>query len=189
MHLNPYGEYAVLLAASLANDWPESRAGIIAQTREHGMTMDFPHAPGDHEAVHRVIQRWLDVVDAGTPALRAELLNELMKDAAAYPRLTDHDQEGWHLHYRDDGQPLAGVLLAVFSVGTALHLTTRGMTRLKRCEAGDAPGDPCRNVVVDVTRNGRQRFCSVRCGNRAAVRRHRAAQNWPASAGRSRPGR
>ena len=88
-----------------------------------------------------------------------------------------------------DGQPLAGVLLAVFSVGTALHLTTRGMTRLKRCEAGDAPGDPCRNVVVDVTRNGRQRFCSVRCGNRAAVRRHRAAQNWPASAGRSRPGR
>lgn len=46
MHLNPYGEYAVLLAASLANDWPESRAGIIARTREHGMTMDFPHAPG-----------------------------------------------------------------------------------------------------------------------------------------------
>ncbi|EEB9150677.1 CGNR zinc finger domain-containing protein, partial [Salmonella enterica subsp. enterica serovar Paratyphi B] len=29
MHLNPYGEYAVLLAASLANDWPEDRAGIV----------------------------------------------------------------------------------------------------------------------------------------------------------------
>lgn len=185
MHLNPYGEYAVLLAASLANDWPDSRAGIIARTRGHGMTMTFPEGPEDHHEVHGVIHRWLEVVDAGTPGLRAELLNVLMKDAAAYPRLTDHDGEGWHLHYRDGGQSLAEVLLAVFSVGTALHLTTRGMTRLRRCEAGVAPGDPCRNVVVDVTRNGRQRFCSVRCGNRAAVRRHRAAHSQPASATRS----
>lgn len=175
MHLNPYGEYAVLLAASLANDWPGTRAGIIERTREHGMTMAFPEAPQDHHAVQGVIRRWLEVVDAGTPGRRAELLNVLMRDAAAYPRLTDHDQEGWHLHYRDDGQSLADVLLAVFSVGTALHLTTRGMTRLRRCAAGETPDDPCRNVVVDVTRNGRQRFCSVRCGNRAAVRRHRAA--------------
>ncbi|WP_284690596.1 CGNR zinc finger domain-containing protein [Microbacterium tenebrionis] len=38
-----------------------------------------------------------------------------------------------------------------------------------RCQA-----PPCTNVVADVTRNGRQRFCSVRCANRAAVRRHRA---------------
>jgi predicted RNA-binding Zn ribbon-like protein len=79
------------------------------------------------------------------------------------------------MHYRDDdARTLAEVLRAVFSVGTALHLTTRGMHRLGRCEAGATPGDPCRNVVVDVTRNGRQRYCSVRCANRAAVRRHRA---------------
>ena len=177
MHLNPYGEYAVLLAASLANDWPDSRSGIIRRAREFGMTMAFPEAPDDHRQVHRVIQRWLEVVDAATPDRRAELLNVLMKDAAAYPRLTDHDHEGWHLHYRDGGQSLAEVLLAVFSVGTALHLTTRGMSRLRRCEAGEAPGDPCRNVVADTTRNGRQRFCSVRCGNRAAVRRHRASRS------------
>ncbi|WP_374113801.1 CGNR zinc finger domain-containing protein [Microbacterium sp. zg.B96] len=35
-------------------------------------------------------------------------------------------------------------------------------------------GDECDNVVVDVTRNGRQRYCSVRCANRDGVRRHRA---------------
>jgi predicted RNA-binding Zn ribbon-like protein len=28
--------------------------------------------------------------------------------------------------------------------------------------------------VVDVTRNGRQRYCSVRCANRDTVRNHRA---------------
>ncbi len=99
----------------------------------------------------------------------AKLLNEQMAAVTAYPRLTDHDDEGWHLHYRDDRQALPGVLGSVIPVGTALHLTTRGVTRLGRCAA-----EPCANVVADVTRNGRQRYCSVRCANRAAVRRHRA---------------
>ena len=171
MHLNPYGEYAVLLAASLANDWPVDRAGIEERTREKGMTMTFTPAEDDHERVRGVIDDWLEIVDATDPATRAALLNAQMAQAAAYPRLTDHDGEGWHLHYRDDVPSLPFVLRAIISVGTSLHLVTRGMHRLGRCAA-----PPCANVVVDVTRNGRQRFCSVRCANRAAVRRHRARE-------------
>ncbi|MGJ0389019.1 CGNR zinc finger domain-containing protein [Microbacterium sp. CGR1] len=169
MHLNPYGEYAVLLAASLADDFPTDRAGIEERTLERGMTMTFPPAPDDHERVREVVDDWLQIVDERDPAARAEVLNAQMAEAAAYPRLTNHDGEGWHLHYRDDVQSLPYVLRAIFAVGTSLHLVTRGMDRLGRCEAS-----PCTNVVVDVTRNGRQRFCSVRCANRAAVRRHRA---------------
>lgn len=175
MHLNPYGEYAALMAASLANDWPDDRDGIVARTRECGMTVEFPTHADDHSRVRRVIDEWLTVVDAADPLERARILNSHMATVAAYPRLTDHNDEGWHLHYRDDdARSLPHVLSAVISVGTALHLTTRGMQRLRRCAAGEAPGDPCTNVVVDVTRNGRQRYCSVRCANRAAVRRHRA---------------
>lgn len=174
MHLNPYGEYAVLLAASLADDWPADRHGIEARTREFGMTMAFADRPDDHASTRRVIDDWLTVVDAPTAPERARLLNAQMAAAAAYPRLTDHDDEGWHLHYRDEDQSLAHVLHAVISVGTALHLTTRGMHRLGRCEAGLLVPGECTAVVVDVTRNGRQRYCSVRCANRAAVRRHRA---------------
>ncbi|WP_154605223.1 MULTISPECIES: CGNR zinc finger domain-containing protein [Arthrobacter] len=174
MHLNPYGEYAVLLAASLANDFPSDRPGIIARARELGMTMDFTPADGDHAGVRQIVDDWLAVVDAKDPLERATLLNAQMAAEAAYPRMVDHDGEGWHLHYRDDNQTLPHVLRAVISVGTALHLTTRGMGRLGRCAAGDTPGDPCAAVVVDVTRNGRQQYCSVRCANRAAVRRHRA---------------
>ena len=175
MHLNPYGEYAVLLAASLANDWPTDRSGIVARTRELGMTAEFPEVPGDHGRVRSVIDDWLTVVDADDPHDRSRILNAQMAAVTAYPRLTDHNDEGWHLHYRDDdATALPHVLAAVISVGTALHLTTRGMHRLGRCAAGRTPGDPCQNVVVDITRNGRQRYCSVRCANRAAVRRHRA---------------
>lgn len=168
MHLNPYGEYAVLLAGSLANDWPSDAVGIVERAREEGMTMVFPSGPDDHAEVRQVIDDWLTVVDADDPRERARLLNRQMAEAAAYPQLTDHDDEGWHLHYREGDQTLAEVLAAVISVGTALHLTTRGMHRLHRCAAD------CDAVVVDVTRNGRQQYCSVRCANRAAVRRHRA---------------
>jgi predicted RNA-binding Zn ribbon-like protein len=175
MHLNPYGEYAVLLAASLANEWPDDREDIVDRAQAFGMQTPFANAkPDDHAAVRTVIDQWLAVVDEPLPERRADLLNQHLAAAAAYPRLTNHDDEGWHLHYRDADQTLPHVLEAVISVGTALHLTTRGMHRLHRCDAGNDPGDPCRNVVVDVTRNGRQRYCSVRCANRATVRRHRA---------------
>ena len=174
MQLNPYGQYAVLLAASLADDWPEDRSALVRRTREFGMTMAFPQAPDDHRRTRTVVDRWLEVVDAPDDRTRAAVLNAQMAAVAAYPRLTDHDDEGWHLHYRDEDRSLPDVLAAVFSVGTALHLTTRGMHRLGRCLAGEDVRDTCRNVVVDVTRNGRQRYCSVRCANRAAVRRHRA---------------
>lgn len=169
MHLNPYGEYAVLLAASLANEWPDDRDGIEARTREMGMTMTFPVASDDHERTRVVIDEWLRIVDAPDDGTRAALLNAQMAAVTAYPRLTNHDGEGWHLHYRDSDEELPRVLAAVISVGTSLHLVTRGMDRLARCAA-----EPCTRVVVDVTRNGRQRYCSVRCANRAAVRRHRA---------------
>jgi len=169
MHLNPYGEYAVLLAASLVNDWPDDRDDIEQRTRDFGMTMAFEQTPNDRARVRAVLDEWLRVVDAPDDASRAALLNAQMAAAAAYPQLTDHDGEGWHLHYRDAEQTLPAVLESVISVGTALHVAGRGMHRLGRCAAS-----PCDRVVVDVTRNGRQRYCSVRCANRDAVRRHRA---------------
>ena len=62
MHLNPYGEYAVLLAASLADDFPVDRAGIEERTLEMGMTMTFPPAADDHERVREVVDDWLRTV-------------------------------------------------------------------------------------------------------------------------------
>ena len=74
-----------------------------------------------------MVDDWLGIVDAPSDPERAMLLNLQMARASAYPRLVDHDGEGWHLHYRDDGQSMPQVLRSVICVGTALHLTTRGM--------------------------------------------------------------
>ena len=106
MHRNPYGEYAVLLAASLANNFPVDGEGILERSREFGLTMDFTRLLDDHAEVRRVIDDWLTVIDAPDHPSRAALLNAQMTAASTYPRLTDHDQDGWHLHYRDEHQTL-----------------------------------------------------------------------------------
>ncbi|QNG20462.1 CGNR zinc finger domain-containing protein [Rhodococcus triatomae] len=169
MHLNPYGEYAVVLAADLVNTPPQSIDELVDRCVDAGIVVDFPVEYDDLDAVHEVLRRWLAVVDATTERHRADLVNEMLASASAYPRLTDHAGDGWHLHYRDDQHSLAGVLAALFSVGTALHLVGRGMYRLGRCTADD-----CDRVYADVSRNGTQRYCSPRCANRDAVRRHRS---------------
>ncbi|MCQ4121231.1 CGNR zinc finger domain-containing protein [Rhodococcus tibetensis] len=169
MHLNPYGEYAVELAADLANRRPQTIGELVTRCIDAGIVVDFPVSEDDLGEVLAMLDRWVVVADAGNEEDRAEQVNLLLAKASAYPRLTNHAGDGWHLHYRDDQHSLAGVLEALISVGTALHLVGRGMHRLGRCAV-----DECTLIYADTSRNGRQRYCSPRCANRDAVRRHRS---------------
>jgi hypothetical protein len=168
MRLNSYGQDAVRLAASLANDPPGTLSQLVERCQAYGLVIDMPFGPGDLVLTLAFLDDWLTVVDASEPADRARLLNDLLRSAAAYPRLTDHAGDGWHIHYRDPDVPLASMLRTLICVGTALHLSGRGMHRLGRCAA-----QGCDVAFADVSRTGRQRFCSPACGNRDAVRRHR----------------
>lgn len=170
MHINPYGRDPVLLAADLVNDPPSSVAELADRSVAAGLAREWVPVPGDLDAVRALLSRWVEVVDAQEPRERARLLNALLAEGAGPPRLTDHDGH-WHLHHRAEGLGLAAVLHVLIAMGTATHLATRGMDRLGRCAA---PG--CERVFADVSRNGRQRYCSSRCGNTDAVRRHRVRQ-------------
>ncbi len=169
VHLNPYGGDAVLLAVDLVHNPPADAAELAERCVAAGLTVDVAPTRADYAATQRFLQAWVEVVDADSEAERANLLNRLLAKATAFPRLTNHASDGWHIHYRDPGMPLSGVLEALISVGTALHLAARGMDRIGRCAAPE-----CNRVFADVSRNGRQRYCSPACSNRAAVRRHRA---------------
>ncbi|MDQ3788660.1 MAG: CGNR zinc finger domain-containing protein [Actinomycetota bacterium] len=172
MHLNPYGEEPVRLAIDLVLAPPRSAAELGRRCAAAGVVVDVKPTDDDLREVERFLARWLGVVDATTTEQRAERLNVLLAQSSAYPRLTNHAGDGWHIHYRDADLPLAGVLRALISVGTALHLTGRGMTRLRRCVL-----DECRSPFADFSRGGRQRYCSPGCANRDAVRRHRAKKS------------
>ncbi|WP_030411630.1 CGNR zinc finger domain-containing protein [Streptomyces sp. NRRL S-1448] len=170
MHLNPYGEDAVNLAADLANRRPTSPEELADRCRAAGLVLEHPATPRDLERVGVALEAWVKVVDASDDErARAALLNEMLQATAAHPRLTNHAGSGWHLHYRDADQPLGSLLYALISVGTALHLVGRGMHRLRRCAVAE-----CALIFADTSPTGRQRYCSPRCMNRDAVRRHRA---------------
>lgn len=169
MHLNPYGEDVVNLAADLANRRPASAEELADRCRAAGLILKRPVTPQDLDHTQAALEAWEKVVDATNERERAELVNQMLAAAAAYPRLTDHASAGWHLHYRDDWQPVGSVLFSLISVGTALHLAGRGMHRLQRCAVTE-----CTTIFADTSRTGRQRYCSQRCANRDAVRRHRA---------------
>lgn len=172
MHLNPYGEDPVRLALDLAGHPPRTAAELGRRCAAAGVVVDAKPTPEDLHEVERFLALWLGVVDADAPQVRAERLNRLLAQSSGYPRLTNHAADGWHIHYRDPDLSLAGVLRALISVGTALHLTGRGMTRLRRCAL-----DECRAPFADFSRGGRQRYCSPSCANRDAVRRHRAKRS------------
>ncbi|MFF2513215.1 CGNR zinc finger domain-containing protein [Streptomyces sp. NPDC058086] len=169
MHLNPYGEDAVNLAADLANRRPAGAEELADRCRAAGLVLENPVTLQDLDRTQDALAAWEKVVDATDEHERAELLNRMLGAAAAHPRMTDHAGSGWHLHFRDDRQALGSVLFSLIAVGTALHLTGRGMHRLGRCAVSE-----CTTIFADTSRTGRQRYCSPRCANRDAVRRHRA---------------
>ncbi|MEU5897293.1 MULTISPECIES: CGNR zinc finger domain-containing protein [Streptomyces] len=169
MHLNPYGEDAVNLAAELANRRPADAEELADRCRAAGLVLERPVAHADLVRALEALDAWEKVVDAVDEHERAELVNAMLAAAAAYPRLTDHAGSGWHLHYREADRRLGDLLFSLISVGTALHLAGRGMHRLRRCAVTG-----CTAVFADTSRTGRQRYCSQRCANRDAVRRHRA---------------
>jgi predicted RNA-binding Zn ribbon-like protein len=169
VQLNPYGEEPVLLVVELANRPPDSLEDLVKRCGAAGVVLDMPVGEEDLAAARDLVERWCAIVDAPAGEERAVLVNRLLAEASAYPRLSNHVGDGWHLHYRDDDVSLGAVLRALVSVGTALHLTGRGMGRLGRCSR-----DGCSLIYADVSRSGRQRYCSPACANRDAVRRHRA---------------
>nr|WP_296770117.1 CGNR zinc finger domain-containing protein [Rhodococcus sp. (in: high G+C Gram-positive bacteria)] len=169
MHINPYGTYAVQLGVDLFNSPPRTAAELGARCADGGLVVDTVPTEADLVDACSFLEEWVAVVDAESDEERAEILNGLLARASAYPRLTNHAGDGWHMHYRDPNIALGSVVRALVSVGTALHLTGRGMSRLGRCAAED-----CDTVFADISRTGRQRYCGTVCSNRDAVRRHRA---------------
>jgi predicted RNA-binding Zn ribbon-like protein len=168
MQLNPYGEDAVRFAVELVENPPGTPGQLARRCRAAGFAVGLAATDRDVQRLGAFLRRWVEVVDAADEHERADRLNRMLARHASYPRMTNHTG-GWHLHYRDEHLDVADVVAALVSVGTAMHLTGRGMHRLGRCVLPE-----CHRIVADTSRNGRQRYCSPTCANRDAVRRHRA---------------
>lgn len=100
-----------------------------------------------------------------------ELVNTLLAEAGAVPRLVDHDDLGWHLHATPDDAPLATRMAVEAAMAVSDVVRAGELGRLRRCGAPD-----CADVYVDLSRNRSRRFCSTTCGNRVAAAAYRGRQ-------------
>jgi predicted RNA-binding Zn ribbon-like protein len=90
-----------------------------------------------------------------------ETINRMLRAASALPRLARHDGTPWHLHATDPDAPLVERIRVEVALALVDVIRSGETSRLRPCEAPD-----CTGLLVDLSRNGSKRFCSVRCGNR-----------------------
>ncbi|CAA9398144.1 MAG: protein of unknown function DUF1470 [uncultured Nocardioides sp.] len=99
------------------------------------------------------------------------LVNAILAEAQAVPRLVRHDRLDWHVHAIDDAAPLAERVLVETAMAMIDVIRADELNRLAICAA-----DECDGLVFDLSRNRSRRYCSTACGNREAVAAYRARQ-------------
>lgn len=98
------------------------------------------------------------------------LVNALLEETDARPRLARHDGWDWHLHVTPRDAPLDRRIGAEIAMAVADLVRGDDLSRLRRCA-----GEDCDAVLVDLSRNRSKRFCDVgNCANRAHVAAYRA---------------
>ena len=170
MHFAPDTEESLDFVATLGNTDPgASRSG-----RDELATLDeltelmnryvysgrFDHDEAelsDIRATRDLLRRvWLLDRDEAVVAV-----NQMLRDARALPQIVRHDALDWHIHATDPQAPLAERIRVEAAMALTDVIRMNEMRRLRECEA-----DNCTGLVLDLSRNGSKRFCTVRCGNR-----------------------
>lgn len=99
----------------------------------------------------------------------AALVNDLLAEAQAVPRLVRHAPYDWHIHATDSEAPLATRIAVETAIAMIDVIREDELSRLAVCADAD-----CDGVVLDLSRNRSKRYCSTACGNRNAVAAYRA---------------
>jgi predicted RNA-binding Zn ribbon-like protein len=148
---------------------------------EHRYTGRFDRTSAELDAVRALRPRLRELLTADRDTA-AHLVNVLLAEAQAVPRLVRHAGADWHIHAVDDDAPLPVRILVETAMAMSDVIRADEMSRLATCAADD-----CDDVVLDLSRNRSRRFCSTQCSNREAVaayRRRRRGVRGSASAPR-----
>ena len=175
---------ALVLAADLVNsDELTDVAALDVFLDKHQVEPRRPATGADLDAVHALRPRLRALWQASPGQPLAELVNELLRDSGARPRLTDHGGGwGWHLHVTGPDASLEHRLAAQAGFALADLVRLRETSRLRRCEA-----PACDAVFVDLSKNRSRRYCDTgNCGNRQHVAAYRERRAGRAAAGADR---
>src|ERR1700733_13405790 len=163
---------ALVLAADLVNsdlansDELTDVAALDVFLDKHQDETRRPAPEADLRAGHALRPRLRAPWQASPGQPLAELVNDLLRDSGARPRLTDHGGGwGWHLHVTGPDASLEHRLAAQAGVALVDLVRLRETSRLRRCES-----PACDAVFVDLSKNRSRRYCDTgNCGNRQHV--------------------
>ena len=168
-------ELALQAAVTLVNGIlePDTLATVEDLDRvwdEFGYTGRRDRTRAELDGVRGVLPRVRELLTADRDRA-VELVNGMLSEARAVPRLARHDDFDWHIHAIDDEAPLDTRILVETAMAMIDVIRADEMSRLSVCA-----DDTCEGLVLDLSRNRSKRFCSVTCGNRNAVAAYRARQ-------------
>ena len=170
MHFAPDSEDVLEFTVALVNTAAAaSRSGtdelstidqLAAFITLHRYTGRVDHSTAEltevHETRERLRRTWLMHRDVA-----AAEVNDMLRAARALPILVRHDEFDWHLHATDPEAPLAERIRVEVALALVDVIRSNESGRLRACGAPD-----CEGILLDVSRNGSKRYCSIRCGNR-----------------------
>jgi len=168
MQFNTYTAAGAHVAAWLVNHPGCDAAALAAELRGRDVHDPRP-TPADAAALRPWTDRLRSVFEAPSVAGKAGLADALLVAADCRPRLVSHaDGQPFHFHYAPAETGLAARVRALTAAGLGHVIDGGAGDRLRAC---DRPS--CGVAFIDTSRNGRRRFCSVRCANQVNVAAHR----------------
>jgi predicted RNA-binding Zn ribbon-like protein len=170
LHFAPDTEAALEFAVALVNSAPgATKSGLdeigtphelTALLDAHSYSGRFDRDAGELRGVTKTRDRLRAVWGLTVDDFVVEV-NDMLRDARALPFLARHDHFDWHWHATAPDAPLAERIRVEVSLAFADVIRSAETERMRECAADD-----CSGVLIDFSRNGSKRFCSVRCGNR-----------------------
>ena len=170
-------EVSLAAAAALVNTGRQSDErlpdldALDAFVEQWGWTGERRHDPAELDGV-RALRPRLAALWSASEDEAVEIVNTLLREAAALPQLVRHDGWDYHVHATPADAPLADRMAVEAAMAFVDVIRTKSLDRLRVCAADD-----CVDVLVDLSKNSSRRFCDATCGNRtnvAAYRRRRA---------------
>ncbi|WP_345519441.1 CGNR zinc finger domain-containing protein [Nocardioides conyzicola] len=161
---------ALLANSGLEPDTMSTVAELDAFYAEFGYTGRRDGDRAELDRVRAVRPALYELLTADRDAA-VELVNAMLAEAAAVPRLVRHDVWDWHLHAVEPERDLPVRIVVETAMAMIDVIRSDEMSRLGVCA-----DETCRGVVLDLSRNRSRRFCSTACGNRNAVAAYRARQ-------------
>jgi predicted RNA-binding Zn ribbon-like protein len=175
MQFNTYTYAGAHIAAWLVNH-PSPGAPALAQILHDHDVHEPAASTAQVQALRPWAQRLREVFEAGPVPRKAQHADELLVASGCRPRLVSHGPGlPFHFHYASVRAGLASRVKALTAAGLAHAIDDGAGARLRVCDRAG-----CGTVFIDISRNGRRHFCSVRCANQVNVANHRRRQRLAA---------